>query len=79
VSLPRRYLYRGALQADPAAERFDAVFEPDEARAAGEAGAAAPVITHADAQEALGGLDFDVDDGGVRVLGRVEVKASATT
>src|SRR5690349_22168132 len=61
----------GALQGDPAAERFDPVFESDKARAAGEVGAAAPVITHADAQEALGGLDFDVDDGGVRVLGRV--------
>ena len=60
-----------AVQEDAAAERLDPVGEPDEAGAAGGVGAAAAVVADADVQQTLAGLRLDVDDGGLRVLGRV--------
>lgn len=70
------HLYGGAsagraVQGDPAVEGFDAVLEPDETGAASDVRAAAPVIPDADVQHAITGLDIDVDDGALGVLGGV--------
>jgi hypothetical protein len=48
-----------AMEPEPAAERLDPVLEPDQASAAGKAGAPAAVVANRYSQGAGAGLDAD--------------------
>ena len=69
---------RRAVEKDPAAERFHAVFEADQAGAAGEVGAAAAVVADRDAQDAPATLNVDLTAEARACLAAL-VSASATT
>ena len=60
-----------AVHGDRAAERLDAVLEPDQAGAPAWISPAAAVVADAQAKGMVGRLHVDVNDGGVRVLGRI--------
>ena len=62
---------RGAVQGDPAADRLNPVFEPGQAGAPGEVGAAGAVVADRDPQDVTAGFGLDGDGGGAGVLGRV--------
>jgi hypothetical protein len=66
-----------AAQIEVAAECFGAVFEPEQPAAVAEVRAAAPVVTHAQVQNAVARGDLDVGGGGAGVLGGL-VSASET-
>jgi hypothetical protein len=60
-----------ALHGNGAAERLDAVFQPDEPGAPGRVGTTGPVIADAEPERTLDRLRVDVDDRSLRVLGRI--------
>jgi len=60
-----------AVYGDRAAERLDAVFEPDQAGAPDWIGPTAAIVADAQAKDTAGRLHVDVNERGVRVLGRI--------
>src|SRR6266545_4317585 len=61
----------GALNGDRAAERLDAVFQADEARASCRIGPAGAVIADGEPKHTVDRLHVDMDDRSMRVLGRI--------
>jgi hypothetical protein len=62
---------RGALQGDRAAQGRYAISKPDEAGAAARVGAAGVVVADAEVQAVVEHGQLDLDDRGMRVLGRI--------
>jgi hypothetical protein len=61
----------GAVNGDGAAERLDAVLEPDQPRSPVRIGPAASYVIDPDLKGTLGGLRLDLDDRGSCVPGRI--------